>query len=131
MIWYEFSTHKHTTAAASPVKAVLKRISPISYPEGPLKENEYVYQRIRKVKVIMLCDIVIQFTFLNLIGVLVSQAFIEYTEVDADRLWNWMDSLYWAVQTTTTIGTCGTTAWSSGFRKSLEFTLYLSSHTIW
>lgn len=90
--------------AASPVKALIKRFSPLSYPEGPLKENEYLYQRIRRVKAVMLCDIVLQFTLLNFIGVVASQVFIEYTEVDETRMWNWMDSLYWAVQTTTTIG---------------------------
>lgn len=85
-------------SAVSPVKSVLKRLSPVNYPEGPLKENEYVYQRIRKVRAIMLCDITLQFAFLNLIGICISQAFIEFSEVDADRQWNWMDSMYWAVQ---------------------------------
>ena len=85
-------------SAVSPVKSLLKRLSPVNYPEGPLKENEYVYQRIRKVRAIMLCDITLQFAFLNLIGIFISQAFIEFTEVDVDRQWNWMDSMYWAVQ---------------------------------
>lgn len=85
-------------SALSPVKSLLKWISPVSYPEGPLKENEYLYQRIRKVRLLMLCDVVLQFSFLNIIGILISQAFIEFTDVDSDRQWNWMDSLYWAVQ---------------------------------
>jgi len=91
-------------SAVSPIKGIVKRLWPIYYPEGPLKEHEYLYQRIRKVKAIMLADIVLQFFFLNFLGVLVSQAFVEYIVVDADHQWNWMDSIYWAVQTTTTIG---------------------------
>lgn len=79
-------------------------ISPLTYPEGPLKNDEFLYQRIRKVQFIALGDIAFQFFFLNLIGVLSSQAFIAYAEVDEDRKWNWMESMYWAVQTTTTIG---------------------------
>ena len=93
--------------AVSPVKTFVKfiaRISPITYPEGPLEEGEYLYQRIRKVKWVALCDVMFQFVVLNGIGVLASQAFIEFTEVDPDRQWGWIDSVYWAVQTTTTIG---------------------------
>ena len=87
-------------SALSPVKTLLKRVSPVNYPDGPLKENEYLYQRIRKVRILMLCDVFLQFSFLNVIGILISQAFVEFADVDADRQWNWMDSMYWAVQST-------------------------------
>jgi len=88
-------------SAASPIKSLVKRIAkitPLRYPEGPLKENEYIYQRIRKVQAIMLCDVAFQFLMLNLVGIFASQIFIEYTEVDPDRQWDWIDSMYWAVQ---------------------------------
>ena len=84
--------------AVSPLKSILKRVSPIHYPDGPLKDNEYLYQRIRKVRAVMLCDIAIQFVILNLIGIFASQLFIRYTEVAEDRMWDWADSAYWAVQ---------------------------------
>ena len=87
-------------SALSPVKSLLKRVSPVNCPEGPLKENEYLYQRIRKVRALMLCDVILQFSFLNAIGILISQAFLEFSDAAADRQWNWMDSMYWAVQST-------------------------------
>lgn len=93
-------------SAVSPIKAILLKFSPVHYPEGPLKEGEFIWQRVRRVKSVMLMDIAIQFTFLNLIGIFASRIFVLTAEVEA-REWNWMDSIYWAVQTTTTVGRFG------------------------
>lgn len=90
-------------SAMSPIKGFLLRFSPVHYPEGPLKDGEYLYQRIRQVKSVMIMDIAIQFTFLNLIGIFASQIFVLTAEAEA-RQWGWMTSIYWAIQTTTTIG---------------------------
>uniref|UniRef100_A0A7S4KC64 Potassium channel domain-containing protein n=1 Tax=Odontella aurita TaxID=265563 RepID=A0A7S4KC64_9STRA len=60
-----------------------------------------LYQRIRLLKYVKLGDILLQFLCLNCVGVFFSRIF-----VNRDPLmdWTWMDSFYWAIQTTTTIG---------------------------
>ncbi|CAB9527098.1 Two pore potassium channel [Seminavis robusta] len=94
-------------SALSPMKNLYKYIAhmtPLTYPEGPLQEGELLYQRVRKVTIISLFDVAFQFTVLNLIGIFASQLFVEYAEVDPERQWDWVDSMYWAVQTSTTVG---------------------------
>ena len=87
----------------SPIKAILLKFSPVHYPKGPLKEGEYLWQRLGRIRTVMIMNITIQFTLLNLIGIFASHFFV-MTSDEKDRAWDWMDSIYWAIQTTTTIG---------------------------
>lgn len=65
--------------------------------------GKLLYQQIRHVKIVMIFEVILQFVLLNLLGVFVSRYFANHTEIESQQ-WNWMTSLYWAVQTTTTIG---------------------------
>jgi len=65
-------------------------------------EHELLYKRIKRVKRVKMLGILMQFVTLNVIGILLSQ-FCFFMSGN-DNKWNWMTTLYWAVQTTTTIG---------------------------
>jgi hypothetical protein len=65
--------------------------------------GQLLYQQIRRVQFVMIFEVILQFTLLNLVGVFVSRYFANHTDIESQQ-WNWMTSLYWAVQTTTTIG---------------------------
>jgi hypothetical protein len=74
------------------------------YMTGNIFTNgELLYQQIRRVKFVMIFEVILQFSLLNLLGVFVSRYFANHTDIETQQ-WNWMTSLYWAVQTTTTIG---------------------------
>jgi hypothetical protein len=62
-----------------------------------------LYKQVRRVVYIRVMELVVYFFLLNLVGVFASRIFVFYSDAD-DEQWNWMDSLYWAIQTTTTIG---------------------------
>ena len=66
-------------------------------------KGQLLYQQIRRVKFVLIFEVILQFTLLNLLGVFVSRYFANHTDIESQQ-WNWMTSLYWAVQTTTTIG---------------------------
>lgn len=70
---------------------------------GDLFNGEHMHQRIRRVNFTIMAEIIIQFTLLNLVGVFVSRYFANRSDTEKEQ-WSWMTSLYWAVQTTTTIG---------------------------
>jgi len=75
-----------------------------NYLIGEPDPDAFLYQRIRRIKFVRLGQIFFQFLALNLLGTVVSRAFVPFT-VDGEEFdWTWMTSLYLAVQTTTTIG---------------------------
>lgn len=75
----------------------------ISYLVGDRFNGKLLHQQIRKLKFIKLADICLQAVILNLVGFLLARFFVGdlFTEPE----WTWMTTVYWAVQTTTTIGT--------------------------
>lgn len=71
------------------------------------EKDELLYMRIRRVKRVKLFGISLQFILLNLIGMFVSRFFVSdkvVNEGEETDGWTWMMSLYWAVQTTLTVG---------------------------
>jgi hypothetical protein len=62
-----------------------------------------LYKQVRRVVNIRVSELVTYFFLLNLVGIFASRIFIHYTDAEEEQ-WTWMDSLYWAIQTTTTIG---------------------------
>ena len=72
---------------------------------GVEKEKDFLYKQIRRIKFMKLGEIAVQFVLLNLLGVFASRVAVVLEDgSDPEKLWTWMTSLYWAVQTTTTIG---------------------------
>ena len=67
------------------------------------KQDQMLYARIRKIVWIKVSHIVVQFLFINLIGVFIARCFINASE-EENQQWTWMTTFYWSVQTTTTIG---------------------------
>lgn len=65
-------------------------------------KSELINKKIRRLTFLRLSQILFTFIILNFIGVFASQIIVAYE--DEDIPWSWMLSLYWAVQTTTTIG---------------------------
>jgi hypothetical protein len=65
--------------------------------------DTFLYQRIRRVKAVKLSIIAIEFFTLNLLGVFAARFFVNASDVEEEQ-WTWMTTLYWSVQTTTTIG---------------------------
>jgi hypothetical protein len=63
--------------------------------------GQLLYQQIRRVKFALIFEVILQFVLLNLVGVFVSRYFANHADIESQQ-WNWMTSLYWAVQTTTT-----------------------------
>jgi hypothetical protein len=70
---------------------------------GDPHPNDFLYTRVARVKLVKITEIVVQFVLLNLIGVFVTRYYARHSEVE-EQQWTWMTSLYWAIQTTTTIG---------------------------
>jgi hypothetical protein len=66
-------------------------------------KGQLLYQQIRRIQFVKIFEVILQFVLLNLLGVFVSRYFANHTDIQSQQ-WNWMTSLYWAVQTTTTIG---------------------------
>ena len=62
-----------------------------------------LYKQIRRLIALRVIELSIYFFALNLFGVFVARFFIARSDVEGQQ-WNWMTTLYWAIQTTTTIG---------------------------
>uniref|UniRef100_A0A7S3L4G4 Potassium channel domain-containing protein n=1 Tax=Amphora coffeiformis TaxID=265554 RepID=A0A7S3L4G4_9STRA len=71
---------------------------------GEHDKKELLYQKIRRVRFRKLMEIFVAFCILNLIGIFVARYFVNNHGVEGETDWDWMTTLYWAVQTTTTIG---------------------------
>lgn len=68
-------------------------------------EGEIIYKRIERIRLIKLSEIVVHFFGLNLLGVLVSRFFQGgLSGLEKELQWTWSQSIYWSVQSTTTIG---------------------------
>lgn len=68
-------------------------------------DSELLYKKVRRVMFLRIGQIVLTFVLLNLIGVIVSRVFMgTRQQEESGEYWTWMTSIYWAVQTTTTIG---------------------------
>lgn len=62
-----------------------------------------LHQQIRRLVLLRIGELAAYFVALNAIGVFIARAFVNRTPVP-DEQWNWSTTIYWAVQTTTTIG---------------------------
>ncbi len=65
--------------------------------------NLSLHERVRRLVMFRVAELIVWFVLLNLIGVFVARCFIVTSDIDSQQ-WDWMTTLYWAVQTTTTIG---------------------------
>jgi hypothetical protein len=74
----------------------------LSFATGNLLEGKLLHEQMRRIKILKLFDILIQFTLLNVIGMFIARFFVRNYVSDTD--WTWMTTFYWAVQTTTTVG---------------------------
>ena len=64
-----------------------------------------LHQRIRKIKFVKIAELTVEVVTYIMIGVFATRIVIYFNDnPDEDTNWTWMTSLYWAVQTTTTIG---------------------------
>eukprot|EP00934_Nitzschia_sp_Nitz4_P009265 Nitzschia sp. Nitz4//scaffold31_size150131//117489//120534//NITZ4_002847-RA/size150131-augustus-gene-0.8-mRNA-1//1//CDS//3329547716//9255//frame0 len=68
-----------------------------------MDDSTPLYVQIRRVVAFRISELVFWFFALNLIGMFLVRIFIRNTDVESQD-WSWMDTFYWAVQTTTTIG---------------------------
>ena len=65
--------------------------------------DQPLYKQIRRLVWFRVAELGFYFVALNALGVFVARAFVNRSE-DPDQQWDWMTTIYWAVQTTTTIG---------------------------
>lgn len=71
-------------------------------------EGQVLSVRLALIKAVKTGEIVVHFVMLNLFGVIVSRFFHENLSlVEEGHQWTWSESIYWSVQSTTTIGTVG------------------------
>lgn len=76
----------------------------LNYVIGEYTRGDCLHQKIRWFKIVKLFEITFQFFLLNLVGVVAARIVVRYTNEEAEQ-WSWVKTWYWAVQTTTTIGT--------------------------
>ena len=73
-------------------------------------EEDFLHKKLRRLRLAMLAQFTLQFFLVNLVGVLALRIHIwrhkNELEDHPEISWGWMTSIYWAVQTTTTIGEC-------------------------
>ena len=86
--------------AFSRLNGVHERI--ISFFTGDLLDGKLLHQQMRKIKIVKLTEVCIQFALLNLMGFLLARFFVGGYVAEPE--WTWMTTFYWAVQTTTTVG---------------------------
>ena len=93
-------------------------------------DNELVFRKIRRASFLRIGQIIVTFVFLNLIGVFATRIYIAFAD-EASELgsWSWMTSIYWAIQTTTTIG-YGDLKMSFGLRWFQIFYLIVSTYFV-
>mmetsp|Transcript_24070 Transcript_24070/g.56920 ORF Transcript_24070/g.56920 Transcript_24070/m.56920 type:complete len:624 (-) Transcript_24070:175-2046(-) len=62
-----------------------------------------LYKQVNRLVWLRTFELGTYFVALNLIGALISRAFVNRSPLEEEQ-WNWSTTIYWAVQTTTTIG---------------------------
>lgn len=62
-----------------------------------------LHHKLRRAFGVKISAIIVQFLILNMLGVFVARAFVNQSNIEKEQ-WTWMTTLYWSVQTTTTIG---------------------------
>ena len=62
-----------------------------------------LYKRARRMYWSRAVELICYFFLLNLVGMFAARLFIRSVDID-EQQWTWMETFYWAVQTTTTIG---------------------------
>eukprot|EP00550_Attheya_septentrionalis_P008590 CAMPEP_0198292822 /NCGR_PEP_ID=MMETSP1449-20131203/14159_1 /TAXON_ID=420275 /ORGANISM="Attheya septentrionalis, Strain CCMP2084" /LENGTH=491 /DNA_ID=CAMNT_0043992135 /DNA_START=190 /DNA_END=1665 /DNA_ORIENTATION=+ len=70
---------------------------------GDYVKGTFLHERIRWLKIVKLTEIAVEFFSLNLIGIFCVRLFILRSDLEGFQ-WTWMETFYWSVQTTTTIG---------------------------
>lgn len=65
--------------------------------------DQPLYKQIRRLVWFRVAELTTYFVLLNAVGVFVARAFVNHSD-DPEQQWNWVTTIYWAVQTTTTIG---------------------------
>ena len=89
--------------AFAPFEKLYERLLKID--PDKVAEGEIIYKRIQRIRLIKLSEIVIHFVALNLVGVVVSRFFQgDLSNVEEHARWTMAQSVYWSVQSTTTIG---------------------------
>lgn len=68
------------------------------------KDNDELYVNLRRLRMMRIGQICLTFLILNLSGAIVARVWDTTTNDGTGESMDWMTSLYWAVQTTTTIG---------------------------
>jgi hypothetical protein len=66
-------------------------------------KDQPLYKQIRRLVALRVIELTSYFVALNAVGVFVARAFVNRSS-NPDEQWDWMTTIYWAIQTTTTIG---------------------------
>jgi Ion channel len=76
-----------------------------SYIDGKIDTNpdKPLHQQIRRLVWLRVGELAFYFLVLNFAGAFIARAFVNRSPVPEEQ-WNWSTTIYWAVQTTTTIG---------------------------
>jgi len=62
-----------------------------------------LHKQVRRLVLLRVAELVSYFLLLNFVGVMVAKAVVGLSD-EPSQQWNWMTAIYWALQTTTTIG---------------------------
>ena len=63
-----------------------------------------LYVKVRRMVFLRTMELLLWFVLLNFVGVVAARLFVRASDIE-DEQWTWMTTVYWAIQTTTTIGT--------------------------
>lgn len=91
--------------AFSPFENLYERYLGIDEDEIATEGNDVLPRKLWRIKVLKVGEIVTHFVMLNMIGVLASRWFHgNMSAIHSGAEWSWAESIYWSVQSTTTIG---------------------------
>lgn len=66
-------------------------------------QEKFLHEKLRRIYIIKLTVIAVEFISLNVIGAIVARMFTAASN-DPEENWTWIETFYWSIQTTTTIG---------------------------
>jgi hypothetical protein len=94
-----------TSAAKMALRGIFK-LNVIASLKTKIMESKDItlYKQVRRLIALRVVELTIYFLALNATGIFVVRIFVNYSDVEGQQ-WSWMTSIYWAIQTTTTIGT--------------------------